>query len=175
MEELLVGGEWLDDLLNEAGKAPEARKIIRDGVRNISDTEREKIREDWAVIKGLLEQNKVGEANRKAADSLDDLKEKIGASDKRIKEKFGLPCCPFLINRKEIAKLLNPSQEVELLYDPQDDLEILLSLERVNATRRLLASWGTEVMGERSQELIAITHPDFRSELKREAERLYWP
>jgi acyl-CoA hydrolase len=28
---------------------------------------------------------------------------------------------------------------------------------------------------ERSQELIAITHPDFRSELKREAERLYWP
>ena len=28
---------------------------------------------------------------------------------------------------------------------------------------------------ERAQELIAIAHPDFRSELKKEAEKLYWP
>jgi len=28
---------------------------------------------------------------------------------------------------------------------------------------------------ERAQELIAIAHPDFRAELKKEAERLYWP
>lgn len=28
---------------------------------------------------------------------------------------------------------------------------------------------------QRAQEFIAIAHPDFRSELKREAERLYWP
>ena len=28
---------------------------------------------------------------------------------------------------------------------------------------------------ERANELIAIAHPDFRAELKKEAERLYWP
>jgi 4-hydroxybutyrate CoA-transferase len=28
---------------------------------------------------------------------------------------------------------------------------------------------------ERAMELIGIAHPDFRAELKKEAERLYWP
>jgi hypothetical protein len=65
-----------------------------------------------------------------------------------------LPHCPFLINKKEIKRLLNPSEEVKLLFSPQDDLEILLSLEMINATRRLLASWGAEVLGERTQEII---------------------
>jgi acyl-CoA hydrolase len=28
---------------------------------------------------------------------------------------------------------------------------------------------------QRAQELVNITHPDFRSELEKEAQRLYWP
>ncbi|MFC1963974.1 acetyl-CoA hydrolase/transferase C-terminal domain-containing protein, partial [Chloroflexota bacterium] len=28
---------------------------------------------------------------------------------------------------------------------------------------------------QRADELIAITHPDFKAELKREAKKLYWP
>lgn len=32
-----------------------------------------------------------------------------------------------------------------------------------------------ETQRERALELIAVAHPDFRAELKREAERLYWP
>lgn len=28
---------------------------------------------------------------------------------------------------------------------------------------------------ERAMELIGVAHPDFRAELKKEAERLYWP
>jgi acyl-CoA hydrolase len=28
---------------------------------------------------------------------------------------------------------------------------------------------------ERAQELIAIAHPDFRSELERQARKLFWP
>jgi len=154
MEELLVGGEWLDDLLKEAGKTSEIRKLIRDEVKAISDREKETLQEDWASVHELLVQNRVGEANRKAADSLDNIKEKLGYLSEEGKERLELPQCPFLINRKEIKKLLNPSQEVEVLYEPQDDLEKLLSLEMINATRRLLASWGAEVLGERTQGLI---------------------
>jgi hypothetical protein len=154
MEELLVGGEWLDDLLSEAGKAPEIKTLIRDRVRDISNKEKKELKEVWANVQGLLEQNRIGEANRKATDSLEVLKDKVIDAGEDIKEKLELPCCPFLINRKEIHKLLNPSEEVELLYDPQDDLERLLSLEMINANRRLLASWGAEVLGESSKELI---------------------
>jgi 4-hydroxybutyrate CoA-transferase len=28
---------------------------------------------------------------------------------------------------------------------------------------------------QRAEELIAIAHPDFRAELRREAQRLWWP
>ena len=154
MEELLVGGEWLDDLLKETGKDPEIKALIRERIRSITEPEKEKIKENWAAVHGLLGQNKIGEANSKATDSLDELKEKVGDLGDESKEKLELPCCPFLINRKEIVKILNPSEEVELLYDPRDDLERLLSLEMINAIRRLLASWGAEVMGESSQELI---------------------
>jgi hypothetical protein len=154
MEELLVGGEWLDDLLKEAGGPSEIRKFIRDKVKTISGKEKAALQEAWTSVHELLEQNRVGEANRKATDSLDNIKEKVGDLGEEGIEKLELPHCPFLINKKEIKKLLNPSEEVELLYSPQDDLEKLLSLEMINATRRLLASWGAEVLGERTQGLI---------------------
>lgn len=154
MEELLIGGEWLDDLLKEAGRPTEIKKQARDRVKTISDRKKAVLQEDWTLIHDLLEQEKVGEANRKAADSLDYLREKSGELGEDNQRSFELPFTPFLISKKEIKKLLNPSKETELLYNPQDDLDKLLSLEMINATRRLLASWGAEVMSERAQELI---------------------
>jgi len=155
MEELLIGGEWLDDLLKETKGTAEARKQIRDGVKALSDEEKGALRKRWEAVNQLLKGGEIGEAHKEAAASFAHVRERLeglGEAKRAILER---PLCPFLISRREITRVLNPPEEIEALYHPRDDLEKLLSLEMINATRRLLASWGAEVIGGRAQELVS--------------------
>jgi len=62
---------------------------------------------------------------------------------------------------------------------PQLEPGTIVSIPRLMAdyivTEYGIASLKGKTQRQRAKELIAIAHPDFRSELKREAERLYWP
>jgi len=49
------------------------------------------------------------------------------------------------------------------------------SLADIVVTEYGIARLGGKTQRERTLELIGIAHPDFRAELKREAEKLYWP
>ncbi len=49
------------------------------------------------------------------------------------------------------------------------------SLADIVVTEYGIASLSGKTQRERTLELIGIAHPDFRAELKREAEKLYWP
>jgi len=49
------------------------------------------------------------------------------------------------------------------------------SLADIVVTEYGVARMSGKTQRERTLELIGIAHPDFRAELKREAEKLYWP
>jgi acyl-CoA hydrolase len=49
------------------------------------------------------------------------------------------------------------------------------SLADIVVTEYGIARLKGRTQRERALELIGIAHPDFRAELKKEAERLYWP
>ena len=61
----------------------------------------------------------------------------------------------------------------------QFDLGTIVSIPR-NLADYIVTEYGIahlkgKTQRQRAKELIAVAHPDFRSELKREAERLFWP
>lgn len=62
---------------------------------------------------------------------------------------------------------------------PQFEAGTIVSVPRALAdivvTEYGIAKLKGKTQRQRAEELIAVTHPDFRSELKKEARRLFWP
>lgn len=60
-------------------------------------------------------------------------------------------------------------------FDPGTIITVPRTLADIIVTEYGIAKLKGKTARERALELIAIAHPDFRAELKKEAERLFWP
>ena len=61
------------------------------------------------------------------------------------------------------------------VLEPGSIVTVPRTLADIVVTEYGIARLKDKTQRERAQELIAIAHPDFRAELRREAEKLYWP
>lgn len=102
----------------------------------------------------LLSEDRVGEALGQALDSLEQVLQDLSQRAGIERESLELPFSPFMVREWEISRLLNPEDGLEELRNPRDDLDVLICLEAVNSARRLLASWGYELLGKGSLKLI---------------------
>ncbi len=170
MEDLLFGGEWLDDLLREKAGSPHLKKQVRKHMREIAESENGVWESDWRDVEALLRNGKVGDALEKAMSSLarvrNELEKAFGEGRLDLERSFS----PFLIRGREIKRVLYPPEDMEELACSADDLDTVMGLEMINDIRRLLASWGAG--GWREEPLELITRLDKDLEELRECQAL---
>lgn len=154
MDDLFFGGGWLEDLLKETGAPPSVRDKVWERIQALTRDGAGGWEEEWGEVNGLLEEGQVGPALEKAVGSLSRTVELLGETLGEKKSALGKPFSPFLVRSKEIRKVLHPKEDVRELARSRDDLDAVISLEMINDTRRLLASWGAGVWGEAPLELI---------------------
>ncbi|MDY6793985.1 MAG: hypothetical protein SWK76_01690 [Actinomycetota bacterium] len=161
MEDLFTGGGWLEDMLREAARPHTSKRDILHAIEEIVAVEGDAWGKEWSYIDELIEQGDTGAAY---AGAMASMTRTIGALEGKIGQDAGLekPVYPFLVRGAEIKKLIDGGVEGEgdMLARPRDDLERLIGLERINSARRLLASWGTGILGGGSRELISKIEDD---------------
>ena len=160
MDDFFFGGGWLDDLLGEAGGSPETRKKIRERIQTLARKEERLLESEWKSVDDLLKRGMVGEALEKAMKSLSLMVEELEDDTGKVRAVLEKPFSPFLIRGREIKKILHPMDDLEELILSRDDLDAVISLEMINDARRLLASWGAGVWGEKPLEIISSLEGD---------------
>ncbi|OFW60134.1 MAG: hypothetical protein A2V52_03025 [Actinobacteria bacterium RBG_19FT_COMBO_54_7] len=162
MEDFFFGGGWLDDLLKEQGASPAVVERVRECLQAMEQGGEAVWADEWSSIGELLHGGSIGEALEKAMQSL--VRVVGNLENAAIKDMTSLesPLSPFLIRGNEIRKILYPIEELEDLVLSRDELDEVISLEMINAARRLLTSWGAAVWGQEPLELIPKLEADLQ-------------
>lgn len=166
MDEVFFGEGWLDDLLREPAVPEPFKARVRSCLQDAEKEGKISWEDDWKEISELVSAGDAGRALGKGVESLRKavkMLEGVAAGNEKTLER---PFSPFLIRRREIARVLHPREDVARLSASRDDLDMVISLELINDARRLLASWGINAWGEEPLRLIPLLENDLE-ELRR--------
>ena len=160
MDEVFFGEGWLDELLREPAPPEDFRARVRSRLREAEEEGGVSWEDEWNEIDLLVSAGEAGAALGKGVRSLRRAVDLLGGlleGNERVLER---PFSPFLVRRREIARVLHPREDVERLASSRDDLDVVVSLELVNDARRLLASWGVNAWGEEPLRVIPRLEKD---------------
>lgn len=160
MDEVFFGEGWLDELLREPALPESFRARVRGRLREVEEEGEVSWEEEWKEIGALVSAGEAGPALERGVRSLRRavaLLEGVVEGNERALER---PFSPFLVRRREIARVLHPREDVARLASSRDDLDMVVSLELLNDARRLLASWGVNAWGEEPLRLIPRLEED---------------
>jgi hypothetical protein len=169
MDDLFFGEGWLSGLLRVSGVSPRVRDIVRERIQAMAGSGEGRREREWVDIDNLLGKNQVGPSLGRAMDSLSATVELISEALGEEKEALEKPFSAFLVKSREIRKILHPKEDVQELVTSDDDFDAVVSLEMINDSRRLLASWGVGVWGDEPLELIPRLEEDLEELRKTQA------